>query len=271
MNPNKILVALGSGVVIGASIVILTRRISQSSTKIPKLILHHYEHCPYCIRVRLVLGWKGIPYEQKVYGYGDSLGDPKKGKYFGGIELTGRKQLPVLEYDGKLMPESGDIISFLERLKGPGNILLPPLSGRRDLKNFFESEGKFKEVYRLLVRPSNIKMRHLKDWSRQEDIDYCKEKYENDKKSPFNFAAAEAEIDTNIQIMNELLEELDKIVYSSEALSEGPCTLSWDDIHYLPQLHCLTVVKDLKWPKKLKSYVLSNLKKADIEPYYLEQ
>ena len=40
--------------------------------KYPKFTLHCYDHCPYCVRVRLTLGWKGIPYETKVYGYGAS-------------------------------------------------------------------------------------------------------------------------------------------------------------------------------------------------------
>ena len=38
--------------------------------KYPKLTLHLYEHCPFCVRVQLTLGWKGIPYETKAYGYG---------------------------------------------------------------------------------------------------------------------------------------------------------------------------------------------------------
>ena len=38
--------------------------------KYPRLTLHLYDHCPYCVRVQLALGWKGIPYEMKLYGYG---------------------------------------------------------------------------------------------------------------------------------------------------------------------------------------------------------
>ena len=36
-----------------------------------KLTVHVYDHCPYCIRVMLALGWKGIDHDIRVYGYGD--------------------------------------------------------------------------------------------------------------------------------------------------------------------------------------------------------
>lgn len=33
--------------------------------------LHVYDHCPYCMRVELVLGLHGIQYERVVYNYGE--------------------------------------------------------------------------------------------------------------------------------------------------------------------------------------------------------
>ena len=45
---------------------------SSSTGTNKKLTLHVYDHCPYCVRVELSLGWKGISFERKVYGYGDS-------------------------------------------------------------------------------------------------------------------------------------------------------------------------------------------------------
>lgn len=62
-----------------------------------------------------MLGWKGIRYNRVVYGYGDALGSDKPLTYKGNRVLTGKKQLPVLELgNGTLIPESGDIIEFLE-------------------------------------------------------------------------------------------------------------------------------------------------------------
>lgn len=260
------LMALAAGICIGAGMVLLKRRLKTVNGKIPKMTLHVYDHCPFCIKVDLILGWKGLPYERKVYGYGDSLGDPKKGLYFGGVKLTGKKQLPVLEVEGRpLMPESSNIVSYVESMLGPGKVLLPPLSGRTDLKDFFQSNGKFKETLNLLTRPLKIKMTHLKDWAKSEDIEYAKTKYES---QGFDYKAAEAAEKENIEIMNGLLEQLDSMVYSTEALNEGPCGLTWDDLVYLPHLRTLTMVKGLQWPEKLRSYVVNSLEKGNVGSYF---
>ena len=47
------------------------------------LTLHAYEHCQFCTRTRLVLGWAGVSYTPKFYGYGDGA-DPEKNGGFGG-------------------------------------------------------------------------------------------------------------------------------------------------------------------------------------------
>ena len=46
------------------------------------VVLHLYDHCPFCIRVDLALGWANVNYQRKLYGYGDIEG-PKA--------LTGEK------------------------------------------------------------------------------------------------------------------------------------------------------------------------------------
>lgn len=70
------------------------------------LKLHLYDHCPYCTRVELVLGWHGRRYERAVYGYADVEGP---------TALTGKKVLPVITWrdeDGMehTLGESLDII-----------------------------------------------------------------------------------------------------------------------------------------------------------------
>ena len=119
---------------------------------------HTSDHCPYCVRVELALGWKNIPYKREVYGYGDTMGDEKKGLYFGGKSTIKRKVLPVLEIRGRepspYMNESGTIVAFLEGLAGPSvNPQLLP-SGeskckRADLSDFLKSDGRFKVCQRV--------------------------------------------------------------------------------------------------------------------------
>lgn len=71
-----------------------------------KLTLYHYLHCPFCIRVRLVLGFLNLPYESKVLQYDDE--DTP-------LSLTGVKMLPIMEIDGEILNESLQIIKKLDK------------------------------------------------------------------------------------------------------------------------------------------------------------
>lgn len=71
-----------------------------------KLTLNHYVHCPFCVRVRMAMGFLKLPYESKVMPYDDEATP---------VKLTGVKMLPIMEIDGKAMNESLDIIALLDK------------------------------------------------------------------------------------------------------------------------------------------------------------
>lgn len=89
-----------------------------------KLKLFHYVHCPFCVRVRLGLGYLNLAYESVVLPYDDEKTP---------VQLTGVKMLPILEKDGKTMNESLDILEVIdsEQKLGIGNLKRDP-----ELKNF---------------------------------------------------------------------------------------------------------------------------------------
>jgi hypothetical protein len=147
-----------------AALVLLFRysRKAQRSTAPTRAVLHLYDHCPFCIRVELVLGWAGIKYERKVYGYGDMDG-PKA------IHPLQKKELPVLELPGEptlcVMPESGDIIEWAQSntalhdyRRDSSGAAMPALmpaattKGGQALKLFLGSKGEFKKHQRILCR-----------------------------------------------------------------------------------------------------------------------
>eukprot|EP00729_Bicosta_minor_P004489 gene4489-35137_t len=228
-----------------------------------KYTLHVYDHCPFCIRVELLLGWKGISYDRVVYGYGDALGSDKPLTYKGDRILTGKKQLPVLEFvgkGGKLLPESGDIIALLE---DPLVYRLPPKSERQDLKDFFS--GGFKVLSRELTRPRIIKMTHLRDWAKPEDVAYAKDKY---IKGGFNYEEAEANDASNKKAMEQRLVKLNELLLSDSALNDGGVGLTWDDLVYLPDLRTLSCVEGLAWPPRLKAYVEAAFSRANVQTYF---
>ena len=147
---------------LGAVLLFRYSRKVHRSTAPTRAVLHLYDHCPFCNRVELVLGWAGIKYERKVYGYGDMDG-PKA------IHPLQKKELPVLELSGEptlcVMPESGDIIEWaqsntaLHDYRGDSSgaampALMPAATtkGGQALKLFLGSKGEFKKHQRILCR-----------------------------------------------------------------------------------------------------------------------
>lgn len=70
-----------------------------------------YEHCPFCVRARMIFGLKAIPFELSVILEGD-VETPTR--------MVGRKVVPILQKDdGGFMPESMDIVHYVDGLSTP--------------------------------------------------------------------------------------------------------------------------------------------------------
>ncbi|MEE3651082.1 MULTISPECIES: glutaredoxin 2 [unclassified Brenneria] len=70
-----------------------------------------YEHCPFCVRARMIFGLKELPFELSVIMEGD-VETPTR--------MVGRKVVPILQKDdGGFMPESMDIVHYVDSLKTP--------------------------------------------------------------------------------------------------------------------------------------------------------
>ncbi len=222
-----------------------------------KLRLHMYDHCPFCIRVELVLGRFGIPYERVLYGYGDMKGP---------TALSGKKQLPLLEgLESVELPaglrgiiESLDIVAYLTNAY---NLSLPCDTQRGDIKRW---RARFDAVRRPLTRPRILKM-EVKDWATEADIKYAKAKYTKNSGNPRYYEDAEARTP-------ELLQEFNSLLVEFEGLLKGEDTLdAWGfgmaDVKLLPDFRSMTCVAGIKWPKRVWDYVSGNFGKAGIALY----
>ncbi|PWC21226.1 glutaredoxin [Brenneria roseae subsp. roseae] len=70
-----------------------------------------YEHCPFCARASMIFGLKDIPFEPCIIMEGD-VETPTR--------MVGRKVVPILQKDdGSYMPESMDIVHYVDSLKAP--------------------------------------------------------------------------------------------------------------------------------------------------------
>ena len=69
------------------------------------LTLYHYVHCPYCVRVRMALGYLNLDFTSKVLPYEDEHTP---------TSLIGKKMLPILVHGQKVLNESLDIIKYVD-------------------------------------------------------------------------------------------------------------------------------------------------------------
>lgn len=248
---------------------------SSELTAATPLKLHLYDHCPFCVRAELVLGWLGLKCERILYNYGEGA-DPEKcdGNGYepssGPVKLTGFKMLPVLEGDvvpttGNMvgMPESLEICSFLIA-SAQSNESIAPATGRGDLDAWLK---RFAPVNGQLIKPRIIKM-PIKDWSDPRDAAYSKWKYTS--KQGFDYAAAEAATSSLLTEMATLLQELEPLLRGTTA--DGcPCLNVWglsiDDVLVLPLLRNLTCVAGLEWPALARKYVEMGCKKGGVNLY----
>lgn len=270
------------------------RIVPNDPTKTP--ILYVYDHCPFCVRVRLALGLKNVKHNL-VFLANDDVSTP--------TELVGKKISPILKIpaakrtltattnteddDGEfndfedeeeedfVMIESMDIIDFFENDErfGPTNIL-KPASGRTDLKKWQKSvqmllrtlqrpryvaTGLLPEFQQLDSRHAFIKNHPLPpynkdEWKAMEDL--------NEKLSIY----AEAIADDPAYLIEELnakLVALDDIVYCDMYCTEGG--LSLDDIDLWARLRSVTIIQDVTWPDKLRRYMDNLSELADISLY----
>lgn len=106
--------------------------------------LYVYDHCPYCVRVRLAFGLKNIKHDLRFLA-NDDIATP--------TSLVGKKVAPIYELpqDGLIMPESLDIIKKVDADErfGPTG-LFKPLSGRKDISDW---QAKVADTFRLFQRP----------------------------------------------------------------------------------------------------------------------
>lgn len=91
--------------------------------------LYHYVHCPFCVRVRMALGYLGQEYISRVLPYNDEKTP---------VDLTGLKMLPIFKFEGKKpMNESLDIIKALDE----ENKLKNELSHNNELNDLLDAIG----------------------------------------------------------------------------------------------------------------------------------
>lgn len=210
--------------------------------------LYIYDHCPYCVKARMIFGIKNINFEL-ITLLNDDEATP--------ISMIGQKLVPILELeDGSYMPESLDIIHYIDNNYGDKKSLNSKI--RPEISQWLNDSREY--IYRLAM-PRWAKS-DLEEFKTQEAIDYFTKKkevmigsFEDNLKSSSDL----------IKITNQHLEDLEILIKSDKAVNGE---FSEDDIHLFAALRSLSIVKGLKFPNRVKIYMDNMAKACDIPLHF---
>ncbi len=195
--------------------------------------LYIYDHCPFCIKARMIFGLKNIPVELNVF-QSDDEATPTR--------MIGKKMAPILQKDdSRYMPESMDIVHYVDKTDGK-----PLLTGKANpaLETWLRKVNGY--VNRLLI-PRFAKSR-FDEFSTPE----ARAWFINKKEASLgNFADHLAHSPGLIKNISDDLRALDKLIVKPNAVNGE---LSEDDIHLFPILRNLTLVAGVVWPSRVADY-----------------
>lgn len=237
----------------------------------PLPILYVYDHCPFCVRVRFALGIKNVKHTLHFLANDDATTP---------TYLVGKKVAPIFQFNEIVMPESMDIIRYIDSDPTFGRTnSIAPASGRTDL---FEWQDSVRDVLRYLLRPRYVSTGLLPEFQQSEGrnafiVNHPLPPYDSktewkalgfEKQFSIYFEAMlEHDHKDEIKLLNQKLIELNDLIYCEYYCTESAGSLSYDDVDLFSRLRSITIVKNVRWPKKLRNYMnhLSSL--ADIPLY----
>ncbi|WP_342321122.1 glutaredoxin 2 [Kosakonia sp. BYX6] len=195
--------------------------------------LYIYDHCPFCVKARMIFGLKNVPVELNVL-LSDDEATPTK--------MIGQKMAPILQKDdSRYLPESMDIVHYVDKLDGK-----PLLTGKQNPK-VEEWLRKVNGYANKLLIP-RIAKSAFDEFSTPQARAYFVAKKEA---AIGNFAEHLSHSAGLVKNISDDLRALEKLIVQPNAVNGE---LSDDDIHLFPLLRNLTLVSGITWPTRVADY-----------------
>lgn len=207
--------------------------------------LYIYDHCPFCVRARMIFGLKQLKVELITLLNDDEVTP---------TNLVGKKVVPILvKDDGTAMPESLDIVKYIDDNYGE-KLLSEEI--RPEIQEWIKLVSSY---YNRLLLPRFIQL-GLAEYKTQSAINYFVEKK---TESIGNFEENLANSAEYIAKLEKDLIALENLIVSAEAINGK---LSLEDIVLFPILRNLTCVAGVVFPQKVASYIekMANLSQINL-------
>jgi len=194
--------------------------------------LYIYDHCPFCVKARMIFGLKNVPIELVVM-LNDDEATPTK--------LVGQKMAPILQkQDGSAMPESMDIVRFIDNQDGEPLIVGKTNPAINDWLRHVNSYANKLLLPRIAEAP-------FAEFATPEAREYFRVKKQA---NIGDFHELMQHAPGFIKNISDDLRQLDKLVKPNAVNGE----LSEDDINLFPLLRSLTLVSGIEWPSRVADY-----------------
>ncbi|OAT18183.1 glutaredoxin 2 [Buttiauxella gaviniae ATCC 51604] len=195
--------------------------------------LYIYDHCPFCLKARMIFGLKNIPVELVVL-LNDDEATPTK--------MIGKKMAPILQKDdSRYLPESMDIVHYVDKIDGE-----PLLTGAANsaISDWLRHVNSY--VQHLLL--PRIAKAPFDEFATPAARAYFAQKKEAMIGSFTDHLTHSSGLTKKI---SDDLRKLDKLIVQPNAVNGE---LSDDDIHLFPLLRNLTLVAGIEWPSRVAAY-----------------
>lgn len=206
--------------------------------------LYIYDHCPFCVRARMIFGLRKVAVEEVVLANDDEATP---------IGMIGSKQVPILQKeDGSFMGESLDIVRYIDQGRLKEEV-------RPEVQAWLDKVGEYNNK---LVQPRVIKI-GLPEFATPEAVKYFTDKKE---KSIGSFFANLNKTAQYLERINADLQELGNLMDGvSDGINGG---IGMEDILVFPVLRNLTVVRGIEWPQKVMGYLMTMSEKSGVPLYF---
>ncbi|HCN95645.1 MAG TPA: glutaredoxin [Leclercia sp.] len=192
--------------------------------------LYVYEHCPFCIRARMIFGLKKVPVELGVIMEGD-VETPTR--------MVGRKVVPILQKEeGVYMPESMDIVHYVDQLDGA-----PVIGGECDPAIEAWCKENTRAVFNLAIpRFTRADFKEL-------STPAAREAYTQREIKAFG------DLDALMANSQAYIDTLSGALSNIEAYMSARNPVSITDFYLFPVLNSLTIVKGFPYTEALCGYL----------------
>ena len=209
--------------------------------------LYIYDHCPFCVRARMIFGIQQIPVEQIILANDDEATP---------IRLIGAKQVPILQKpDGSYMGESLDIVRHISAQASQpiGETIRPSIQAWAD---------KVGEYYNQLLFPRSIQL-GLPEFATPSAVVYFIRK----KEAQIGTGIAQM-LDKTSELLAQIHNDLQTLASQIYANALNGSEISMEDIIIFPMLRNLSMVRDIQFPPIVRDYIANMAERSRVNTYF---